>query len=183
MTPEARAMLARHMAARATGVHVTVQMGIQTDDVATWAKVIQAETTTALHYADHATMDLDLLRVHVFVLAHALRNLRRAVKRARRDAKRAKDHAQEIPLHKALMAFDARIPDAVKMRNVVEHLDDYIEGRGWDKTVGRIDVSMERSTRGVVRLHLAEGLFLDVREAADAAQELADRATAIIRGE
>jgi hypothetical protein len=164
-------------------VHSTVRMGLLIDHVGTWAAAVEMESNEALRHTDHFKTDLGLLKLHGFLLALSLRNLIRAVEWAKRDASAAKDGARESALHKVLDAFNERVPNVKKFRDVVEYLDNSV-GQWGDrehKDVRQVTAYLERTSRGVVRLYVAPDLFLDVREAADAAQKLAERATEIIR--
>ena len=75
------------------------------------------------------------------------------------------------------------MPKAVKFRDVVEYLDNYLGQWGDRKHLDVTDVTvyLERSDRNVW-LHLAEGLTLDVQTTKDAAATLAADTLAILEG-
>ncbi len=93
----------------------------------------------------------------------ALRQIRRAAELATKVAGVSPD------LQVAIAAFDTRLPALSRMRNVEQHMDDYVLGKGRDKTVIRGQLQVN-AWDGKVFHWLDE--TLDVEEAERAAVDL-----------
>lgn len=93
----------------------------------------------------------------------ALRQLRRAAELAAQVAGISPE------LQKAMDAFDARLPALRRMRNVEQHMDEYVLGKGRDKSVVRGALQVN-TWDGVVFRWLGEQL--NVEEAEQAAVDL-----------
>lgn len=107
-------------------------------------------------------------QVDATLLAVAIRNVVRAAEWAKRfDAAR---------VSAALGVFDSRVPNAVAVRNMLEHFDKYERGQGNLQQAGKVrnyNVFYSRLEDEYV-LHLADGFELDVQSAVYAVNELAD---------
>jgi hypothetical protein len=95
----------------------------------------------------------------------ALRRLRRAVELG------AEVPHVSVTLRAALTAFDNRLPGLAKMRNVGEHINDYMLGDGRAKGVQRGDLQVSTWEGGVFTWL---GVELDVDAALAAAETLFD---------
>jgi hypothetical protein len=87
-----------------------------------WAKASEVPATRLL--GDGSGLPDALL------LLVALRNVRRAATMAKGSLKRPE--AQQL-IADALAKFDAALPDVKKARDVIEHLDKYAIGEGWEQ--------------------------------------------------
>src|SRR5436309_1365343 len=92
-----------------------------------------------------------------------------ALRRLRRVAARVEEITQDTDLSQGLEAFDAALPDVKRMRDVDEHIDEYLIGRGRDEAVpvGGLEVTIRRGST----LEWA-GMTLDVDDAFHKAEEL-----------
>jgi hypothetical protein len=150
-----------------------MRMALVVDHVGTWADAVAIEAALALESANNLQMNMARVKVHGFMLGLALRNLLRSVDWAIAGADAAKDGDRSKALRAALETFNGEVPDVVRFRDVVNYLDDYLRGSGRHKDVRVVNPYLERSSLDVVRLHVADGLELDVGRAAQAAAVLA----------
>ena len=118
------------------------------------------------------------LKVDAALFAIALRGVIRAAKELCRP------HAPAA-VDAAVAKFEKRVPDAVHARNIVEHFDEYERGVGRLQKGGDVGQVMEWFVRDGVtyQLHISGKYVLDVREAAEEADELTDDVvTAVLEG-
>jgi hypothetical protein len=110
----------------------------------------------------------------LFVIA--LRNVIRA-------AELCRDHAPEV-VDAALATFRERVPDATKVRNVIEHFDAYERGEGRLQEKGQLEeiIDWYEFDGETYRLNISGKYVLDVREAKEAAGQLCGDVMAAIVG-
>lgn len=98
----------------------------------------------------------------MWLLSHAIRG---TLKFGEFCLELSEEH-EAIELRLAIGEFRRQVPNAVQLRNVLEHFDDYLLGIGWNKTaVNDPTFFYERGDR--LRIHVAE-MVIDV-DAAEAA--------------
>ena len=103
---------------------------------------------------------------------------------ALRRLRRAAELGARVPhvssrLRAALVEFDDRLPGLAKMRNVGEHIDDYVIGDGRAKDVQRGDLQVS-TWDGTVFNWL--GVELDIDAALEAAETLFEAVKLTVRG-
>lgn len=100
------------------------------------------------------------------LFATALRNLLRAVEYAKEQSS---DPAKQAAIQGALDSFSGKVPHWSRIRNALEHFDEYDQGRGRGQRTPFV-VRWTNSTDGV--LSVGDGLEMNVAEAFEAAAEL-----------
>lgn len=111
-------------------------------------------------------------------LALAVRNVLRAARLACNHTDGASMTAIQAPIDD----FDAAVPNAIDVRDIIEHFDDYVRGKGNRQKNGTMLNPLEYSVRfeNEYLLGLADTHRLDARSGSEAAIQLAEAVLDII---
>ena len=157
---------------------------VASEQLVTWRHAVQVQslrilTDGAMGYTGPFTRQVD-----VYLFALSLRNVIRAAQMVRA----ALDPGPASQAATALAAFDAAVPRAADVRDVLEHFDAYLSGSGkLQKQAGsRSAVTIWHETQAhahILRLGVAPGLVLsiDVATASDEARDLATRLQTLVQ--
>jgi hypothetical protein len=114
----------------------------------------------------------------IFILT--LRQVVRSAEWASQHTHKHKDRARASKVDKALNRFNEALPNAVEIRDVLTHFDEYERGEGnLQRKWGRFSEAVELNRfvehgDGDVVIHLYPAGRMDVGQAAEAAERLAD---------
>ncbi len=125
--------------------------------------------------------DDDEPEADAWLFALAVRQVLRCVEWAIKHADASRDGSRSTALRGALRVFDSAVPNAIAVRDILSHFDEYDEGNGKLQRDGRPELLMMYSLDGVsFDLILMEGYSITVATAFEAAAKLAEQCFAIL---
>jgi hypothetical protein len=137
-----------------------------------WTRVVMSQADRVV-----SAPSLDASQDEALLFALSLRQLLRTVGLAIKHVDGRKNGKQSKKIRAARAAFDEAVPDAVDVRDIIVHFDEYMRGSGrLQKGLSHPpEFKLFASDDGTtVRLHLIGDYGLDVRAASVAAVALAN---------
>ena len=139
--------------------------------LATWMFAVEAQGKRVL---EPEPQELQEANAYLFIVA--LRQLLRCIDWAITNADTHGDGSRSKALRAAFANFDAAVPNAKDVRDIIEHFDDYERGRGDLQKKGEPAlILMYEDDGSSFQLTLMRGYTINVTKAAVAAEALANR--------